>query len=159
MTAPAAPTHTGSDRLLFLNLPVADVAASRAFFSGRGFAFDDRFCDATTACLQLSGTTYVMLLEQPRFAEFTAKPLADPRTTTSALVCVSAIDRDAVDALADAALTAGGSSATEPTDFGMMYGRSFYDLDGHHWEVMWMSAEAVKQAARQAEAARESVPA
>jgi predicted lactoylglutathione lyase len=26
-----------------------------------------------------------------------------------------------------------------------MYGRSFTDPDGHHWEVMWMSEEAVQQ--------------
>ena len=45
--------HTGSDRLVFVNLPVADVAASRAFFSALGFGFDERLCDAETACLQL----------------------------------------------------------------------------------------------------------
>ena len=138
--------HTGSDRLVFVNLPVADVAASRAFFTRLGFAFDERFCDAQTACLQLSDAAYVMLLERPRFADFTAKPLGDPATTTSALICVSAPDRPGVDALAEAALQAGGSPAKEPLDHGFMYGRSFYDPDGHHWEVMWMSEQAVAQA-------------
>ncbi len=139
--------HTGSDRLVFVNLPVADVAASRAFFSGVGLAFDDRFSDARTACLQLSDAAYVMLLERPRFADFAAKPLGDPATTTSALLCVSAADRSGVDALVDAALTSGATPAKEPIDHGVMYGRSFFDLDGHHWEVMWMSAEALEQAA------------
>ena len=134
--------HTGSDRLVFVNLPVADVAASRAFFSRLGFAFDERFCDAQTACLQLSEAAYVMLLERPRFADFTAKPVGDPTTTTSGLLCVSAADREAVDALADTALAVGGTPAKEPMDHGVMYGRSFFDLDGHHWEVMWMSPEA-----------------
>jgi hypothetical protein len=137
--------HTGSDRLVFVNLPVADVAASRAFFARLGFAFDERFCDARTACLQLSEAAYVMLLERPRFADFTAKPVGDPAATTSVLVCVSAADREAVDALADTALASGGTPATEPTDHGVMYGRSFFDLDGHHWEAMWMSAEAMDQ--------------
>ena len=145
MTTPT-PTHTGSDRLVYLNLPVSDVSASRAFFDRLGFSFDDRFCDETTACLKLSELAYVMLLERPRFADFTAKPLGDPATTTAALVCVSAADRDAVDALTDTALAAGASPAKEPMDLGMMYGRSFFDLDGHHWEVMWMSQEAVDQA-------------
>ena len=140
--------HTGSDRLVFVNLPVADVAASRAFFTRLGFGFDERFCDAQTACLQLSDAAYVMLLERPRFADFTAKPLGDPATTTSALLCVSAADRDAVDAFADTALAHGAAPAKEPMDHGVMYGRSFFDLDGHHWEVMWMTSEALEQAAQ-----------
>ena len=137
--------HTGSNRLAFLNLPVADVAASREFFSRLGFSFDERFCDDSTACLVLSELAYVMLLERPRFAGFAARPLPEPGTT-GALLCVSAADRDAVDAFADTALAAGGTPAKEPMDGGVMYGRSFYDLDGHHWEVMWMSPEAVEAA-------------
>ena len=140
------PAHTGSDRLTFLNLPVHDVAASRAFFTRLGFRFDDRFCDEQTACVVLSELAYVMLLEHPRFADFAAKPVGDATTTTSALVCVSAADRSSVDELADAALAAGATPAKEPLDHGSMYGRSFFDLDGHHWEVMWMSPEAVEQA-------------
>ena len=142
----AAP-HTGSNRLTFLNLPVRDVTASRAFFSDLGFSFDDRFCDEQTACLVLSEMAYVMLLEHSRFADFTVKPVGSPATTTSALLCVSAADREAVDDLAERALAAGATPAKEPLDHGSMYGRSFFDLDGHHWEVMWMSTEAVEQAA------------
>ena len=140
-----------TSRMMFVNLPVADVAASRAFFSRLGFAFDERFCDQQTACLQLSEAASVMLLERPRFADFTAKPLGDPAATTSALLCVSAADRAAVDALADTALAHGGTAAKEPMDHGVMYGRSFFDLDGHHWEVMWMSPEAVEQAGQAAQ--------
>ncbi len=135
--------HTGSNRLVFVNLPVQDVTASRTFFSHLGFDFDDRFCDDQTACLVLSDKAYVMLLERARFADFTVKPVGDPATSTSALLCVSAADRAAVDALADATLDAGAAPAKEPLDHGFMYGRSFFDLDGHHWEVMWMSQEAV----------------
>ena len=138
--------HTGSDRLVFVNLPVADVTASRAFFSRLGFTFDERFSDEQTACLQLSEAAYVMLLERPRFADFTAKPVGDPAATTSALLCLSAADREAVDHLADTALASGAGPAKEPMDHGLMYGRSFFDLDGHHWEVMWMSAEALGSA-------------
>ena len=143
--------HTGSDRLVFVNLPVADAAASRAFFARLGFAFDERFCDTQTACLQLSEAAYVMLLERPRFADFTAKPLGDPAATTSALLCVSAADRDGVDALADTALASGATPAKEAMDHGVMYGRSFFDLDGHHWEVMWMSPEALEPAIDEAQ--------
>ena len=138
--------HTGSNRLTFLNLPVQSAAASRAFFSRLGFCFDDRFCDEQTACLVLSEMAYVMLLEHERFASFTVKQPGDPKTTTSALIAVSAADRDTVDSFADTALAAGATPAKEPLDHGFMYGRSFFDLDGHHWEVMWMSPEAVEQA-------------
>jgi predicted lactoylglutathione lyase len=141
-----APQHTGSNRLAFLNLPVASASASRAFFTALGFAFDDRFSDATTACLQLSETAFVMLLERERFADFTARPTGDPASSTSAILAVSAADRSAVDAFADTALAHGATPAKEPLDYGSMYGRSFFDLDGHHWEVVWMSEEAVEQA-------------
>lgn len=92
----------------------------------------------------ISDQSFVMLLEQSRFEEFTVKPLADVRATTGALVCVSADDRAGVDEFADAALAAGASPAKDPQDFGFMYGRSFLDPDGHHWEVMWMDPAAVE---------------
>jgi predicted lactoylglutathione lyase len=136
---------TTSPRLIFVNLPVADVQASTAFFRALGFEFNPKFSDDTTSCMVVSELGYVMLLQNERFADFTVKPLADVSATTGALVCVSAEDRAGVDALADAALAAGGSPAKDPMDHGFMYGRSFLDLDGHHWEVMWMDPAAVEQ--------------
>ena len=131
-------------RLIFVNLPVQDVAAARAFFEALGFAFDPKFTDDSCACMVVSEQAYVMLLDKTRFADFTPKPVADA-ASTEAILCLSAEDRDGVDALADAALAAGGTPANDPMDHGFMYGRSFHDLDGHQWEVMWMSAEAVEQ--------------
>jgi hypothetical protein len=132
-------------RLLFVNLPVSDLDASKAFFGQLGFEFDPKFTDASCACMVVSDQAYVMLLDASRFADFAVKPIADATVTTQALFCVSADSREGVDALADAALAAGGAPAKEPMDHGFMYGRSFADLDGHHWEVMWMSPEAVEQ--------------
>ena len=134
-----------TDRLVFLNLPVADLAASKTFFGALGFSFDPKFTDEQCACMVVSDKAYVMLLDRTRFADFTARPIADAHATTQALLCVSADDRSAVDAFADAALAAGGTLAKEPMDHGFMYGRSFFDLDGHHWEVMWMDPTAVEQ--------------
>lgn len=135
------------DRLLFLNLPVRDLAASMRFFEHLGFAFDPKFTDQSAACLIVSEHAFVMLLERDRFADFAVKPIADAREATAAMVAVSAEDRAAVDAIADAALEAGGTKAADPIDYGVMYGRSFFDLDGHHWEVMWMSPQAAEQGA------------
>ena len=132
-------------RLIFVNLPVKDLDASTAFFRGLGFEFDPKFTDDSAACMVVSEQAYVMLLVEPRFADFTKKPVADARTSTEAILAVSAESREAVDAFAEAALAAGASRANEPMDHGFMYARSFNDLDGHLWEVMWMSQEAVEQ--------------
>jgi predicted lactoylglutathione lyase len=132
-------------RLIFVNLPVKDLKASTAFFRALGFEFDQKFTDDSAACMIVSEQAFVMLLVEPRFADFTKKAVADASKTTEAIFAVSAESREAVDAFADAALAAGGSPANDPMDQGFMYARSFNDLDGHLWEVMWMSAEAVEQ--------------
>jgi predicted lactoylglutathione lyase len=145
---------TPEPRLLFLNLPVADLKASIAFFTHLGFTFDPRFTDDGATCMVVSDQAYVMLLQRDRFADFTAKPVADATHATEALVCVSAADRAGVDAFADAALAAGATHAKDPMDHGFMYGRSFFDLDGHHWEVMWMDPAAVEAGPEQYAAAQ-----
>lgn len=132
-------------RLMFLNLPVNDLAASRDFFSELGFEFNEKFCDDGAACMIVSDQAYVMLLQRDRFAEFVTKPVADPSSAAALTVAISAEDREAVDAFVEAALEAGAGVAKEPQDYGFMYQRSFHDLDGHHWEVAWMDPVAVEQ--------------
>ena len=132
-------------RLLFLNLPVADLPASRAFFDTLGFGFDERFCDDEAACMVVSDQAYVMLLARDRFADFVTKPVADAHEKTALTVAVSADSREAVDAFAATALGAGATAGKDPQDYGFMYQRSFHDLDGHLWEVMWMDPVAAEQ--------------
>lgn len=134
-------------RLIFINLPVRDLPASMRFFEHLGFAFEPKFTDQTAACMIVSEQAYVMLLQRERFGEFAVRELADARDATGAIYAVSADDRAGVDAFANAALDAGAKPAAEPIDYGFMYGRSFFDLDGHHWEVMWMADDAVEQGA------------
>ncbi|MEU8518229.1 VOC family protein [Streptomyces sp. NBC_01216] len=133
-------------QMIFVNLPVKDLEASKSFWSKLGYSFNPQFSDDTTACLVISDTIFAMLLTEPRFKEFTApgKEIADAARTTEVLIALSAESREKVDELADAALSAGGSPAKEPVDYGTMYGRSFADVDGHHWEVMWMDPSAVQ---------------
>lgn len=133
-------------RLLFLNLPVADLAAARVFFGALGFDFNEKFCDQGAACMVVSERAYVMLLRRDRFAEFVTKPLANSAETTGLTVCVSAESRAEVDSLADAAGEAGAGAAKGPQDYGFMYQRSFHDLDGHLWEIAWMDPVAVEKA-------------
>lgn len=132
-------------RLLFLNLPVADLPASRSFFDSLGFAFDERFCDDQAACMVVSDQAYVMLLQRDRFADFVTKPVADAHDATALTVAVSAESRDTVDEFSETATAAGAAPAKDPQDYGFMYQRSFHDLDGHLWEVLWMDPVAAEQ--------------
>jgi predicted lactoylglutathione lyase len=132
-------------RLLFLNLPVADLGASRSFFAKLGFEFNEKFCDEGAACMVVSDQAYVMLLQRDRFADFVTRPVADADEATALTACVSAADRAEVDALAEAAAAAGAGTAKDPQDYGFMYQRSFHDLDGHLWEIAWMDPVAVEK--------------
>ena len=133
-----------NSRLIFLNVAVSDLQTSKAFFGKLGFEFNPTFTNDDCACMVVSEQAYVMLQTKDSFSRFVTKPIADPAAATEAIVCVSADSREDVDAFADAALGAGGTVAGDPMDHGFMYGRSFFDLDGHHWEVMWMSSEAIE---------------
>ena len=140
MTTPANP-----GRMLFVSLPVADVERSKAFFAALGFSYNPMFTDETTACMLVGEQAFVMLLNREKFAEFSKLPIADPRTHALALYSFSVSSRDEVDAVSAAALAAGGSEADGAEDYGFMYSRSFFDLDGHGWQVMWMDPAAVEQ--------------
>ena len=132
-------------RLLFLNLPVADLAASRAFFAELGFDFNEKFCDEGAACMVVSEQAYVMLLQRDRFAEFVTRPVADAHRGDRAHRLHQRRRPREVDSLAEAALAAGASAVKDPQDYGFMYQRSFHDLDGHHWEIAWMDPVAVEK--------------
>lgn len=129
--------------MIFLNLPVNDVEVSKTFFEKLGYASNPQFSDERTACVVVSDTIFVMLLEKDRFKDFTKKDIADAETSAEALICLSAESRAGVDELVDAALAAGGSPALDPQDHGFMYQRSFLDPDHHQWEIMWMDPAAV----------------
>ncbi|MER7534848.1 VOC family protein [Streptomyces sp. NPDC097704] len=133
-------------QMIFVNLPVKDVNASKAFFEKLGFSSNPQFSDETTACVVISDTIFAMLLEEPKFKSFMApgKEVSDATKSTEVLVTLSAESREKVDQLADRALAAGGGPAKDPLEMGSIYGRSFADLDGHHWEVFWMDPAAVQ---------------
>ena len=137
------PEHPG--RMLFLNIPVVDLERSKAFFAKLGFSFNPKFTDETATCMLVGEQAFVMLLTREKFAEFAKLPLADPTTHTLALYCFSVSSREEVDAVSAAALAAGGTEVDGAEDYGFMYSRSFYDLDGHGWQVMWMDPAAAEQ--------------
>ena len=133
---------TQTDRALFVTLPVADVERSKAFFAQLGFDFDPAFTGETAACMKVGEHASVMLGARDTFAELSHRPVGDPTTHALALFCFSVSERDDVDAVTKAALAAGATEADGPEDHGFMYTRSFFDLDGHGWQVMWMNPAA-----------------
>ena len=140
-------------KLIFVNLPVADLAAARAFYEAIGAANEPRFTDDTAACMVLSETIHVMLLTHDKFSQFTPKRIADAHQTSEVLVAISADSRDAVDEIAEKALAAGGRAPRPTEDYGWMYSRPFEDLDGHIWEPFWMDLEAATKAMAETAAA------
>jgi uncharacterized protein len=130
-------------RMLFVNLPVADLQASKAFFATLGFEFNPQFTDDNAACMIVNEHTNVMLLTKPHFSSFTDKALIDPLTQAQTLLAFSADNREEVDQLADAAVAAGGKETKDPQDLGFMYQRVVQDLDGHVWEIAHMDMSKV----------------
>ena len=133
-------------QLIFINLPVADLAKSMAFYEAVGFTNNPMFTDETAACMVLSDAIHVMLLTHPKWQSFTAKPIPDAKESAQVMLCLSRDSREAVDAITEAAARAGGTPDCNPRqDYGFMYGRSFEDPDGHIWEVMWMDLAAAQE--------------
>ncbi|HWU94110.1 MAG TPA: VOC family protein [Sphingomonas sp.] len=134
-------------QMIFVNLPVSDVAKSTAFYEAIGCTKDARFSNEQASAMQLSEEIVFMILSKDFFQTFTPKPIADAHSVTEALICISRDSRDAVDAIVEAAGRAGGKAdVREKQDMGFMYGRSFEDPDGHIFEPMFMDMEAAMAA-------------
>jgi predicted lactoylglutathione lyase len=125
-------------QMIFVNLPVRDLEASRTCFAALGYTFNPQFTNQDAACMVISDSIFVMLLVEPFFQGFTPRPLCDARSHTEVITCLSAPSRAAVDALVDKALAAGASEPMPARDYGFMYQRGFQDLDGHLWEIAYM---------------------
>ena len=126
-------------KMIFVNLPVRDLAKAKAFYEAMGAVNNPQFSDATSACMVVSDTIFVMLLTHEKWAFFTKKPIADARNTSEAMLAISCDTRQAVDTMTDAAAAHGGKADVNPKqEHVFMYGRSFEDPDGHIWEPFFM---------------------
>jgi uncharacterized protein len=124
---------------VYINLPVADVAASRAFFTGLGLSINEDFSNESAIAVTLGPSSAAMLLSHDFFKGFTPLPIADARAATGVLVAVQLESRDAVDAMAAKAFATGATPVRDPQDHGFMYAHAFADPDGHIWEPFWMN--------------------
>jgi predicted lactoylglutathione lyase len=142
-------------RMIFVNLPVSDLQRSRAFLEALGAVNEPRFTDDTAACMTFSESIHVMILTHDKFRQFTPRPIADANSASEVLICLSADSRESVDSAVERAEANGGTADPAPKqDYGVMYGRSVADPDGHIFEIMWMDPAAAE---RGAEAVQEAI--
>jgi len=135
-------------RMIFVNLPVADLQKSRAFVEALGAVNEPKFTDDTATCMRLADNIFVMILTHEKFSQFTPRPIADATAGSEVLLCLSADSRESVDSTVERGVLAGGSADPAPKqDYGVMYGRSIADPDGHIWEIMWMDSAAAERGA------------
>ena len=132
-----------AERMMFVNLPVRDLARAEGCFGKLGFSFNARFTDEKAACMVVSDAAYVMLIQEAFYRTFTRRELCDA-AREEGLVALSCESRPEVDDLVGRAVDAGGAQAMPPVDHGFMYERSFYDPDGHHWAVFWMDPKVAQ---------------
>jgi predicted lactoylglutathione lyase len=130
---------------IFVNLPVKDLNKTIGFFTKLGFRFDPQFSDANATCMIVGEDIFVMLLVEKFFKTFTKKEICDTTKNTEVIVALSAESREKVDQLINKAIEAGGMESREPQDHGWMYGRSFEDIDGHLWEIIYMDESALRK--------------
>lgn len=126
---------------IFVNLPVKDLDRSIEFFTRLGFAFDPQLSNDSATCMIVSDHIFVMLLIEPLFKTFTDKAICDTRKKTEVLVCLAVDQRQRVDELVSKAMLAGGRALKQPQDHGFMYSHGFEDLDGHLWEIIYLSSK------------------
>ncbi|MFE1428912.1 VOC family protein [Streptomyces sp. PDY-4] len=131
-------------QMIFVNLPVNDLDATKRFFTELGYTINPQFSDETAASVVISDTIIAMMLTREKYAQFTKKEIVDATKSSEVLIALSAESREKVDELVEKAVAAGGTISGETQDHGFMYGRAFDDLDGHTWEVVWMDPAAVQ---------------
>jgi uncharacterized protein len=131
-------------RMIFVNLPVTDLAASTRFYEAIGCEKNEQFSDDKASSMVWSDAITFMLLTRDYFATFTPKPISDAKATSEVLICLSQDSREAVDAITEAAAAAGGrADIRERQDLGFMYSRAFEDPDGHVFEPAFMDMQAL----------------
>jgi predicted lactoylglutathione lyase len=129
---------------IFVNLPVKDLSRTVELFNRLGFTFNPQFTDENATCMIINDNIFVMLLVEKFFKTFTKKEICDTTKNTEVIIALSTESREKVDEMMQNVFEAGGKESREPQDHGWMYGRSFQDINGHLWEIIYMDEKALK---------------
>jgi predicted lactoylglutathione lyase len=130
---------------IFVNLPVKDLGKTMEFFKKLGFEFNPQFTDENATCMVVNENIFVMLLVEKFFKTFTQKEICVTTKNTEVIIALSTESREKVDQMLENVIKAGGKESRKPQDHGWMYGRSFEDLNGHLWEIIYMDEKALKE--------------
>lgn len=133
-------------KMIFVNLPVTELARAQAFYEALGFINNPQFSDDNSACMVWSEAIHVMLLTHAKWQGFTNRPIP-PAGMSEVMLAISCDSREAVDRMNEAAVRHGGTADVNPKqDLGFLFNRSLADPDGHVWEAMWMDPAAIPSA-------------
>ncbi len=130
---------------IFVNLPVKDLNKTIDFFTKLGFRFNPQFTDENATCMIVGEDIFVMLLIEKFFKTFTKKEICDTMKYTEVITALSAESKEKVDQIIKNAIEFGGTESRETQDYGWMYGRSFEDINGHIWEIIYMDENVIKK--------------
>ena len=120
-------------KMIFVNLPVRDLAASTRFYEALGLTKNPQFSDGEK-CVSMvwSDAITIQLLTRQYFATFSTKPITDSHATCAAMFALTLDSREDVDRLTEAGAAAGGQAdVRKRMDMGWLYNREIEDPDGH----------------------------
>lgn len=121
---------------IYVNLPVKDIPKTKEFWTNLGFAINEQISDERAVCVLMSDTISVMFLTEDFFETFSERPVPKG-DTTQVLVALGLDSREEVDRLVNAAVANGATQHEEPQNQGWMYQNSFWDINGHGWNIIF----------------------
>jgi predicted lactoylglutathione lyase len=128
-------------RQLLINLPVRDIQKSRSFFEALGLVLNQKLTDENATCFNIDDNIVIALLPAEHFkGAISGNEVADAEKTNEVLLSVGVESKEDVDSFAAKAAAAGAKEIGKPTDFGPIYGATFADLDGHQWNIFYMTS-------------------
>lgn len=123
---------------IFINLPVENVEKSMDFYIQLGFSNKTLFSDDQQKCMVWSEQIYVMLISQEKFKTYSGKTISGKKNNIDAYFTLPVESLDAVNAIVDRGLKAGGTEPMSMIDEGFMQIRKIEDFDGHTWDIIYM---------------------
>ncbi len=121
---------------IYVNLPVKNIEQTKAFWTNIGFPINDQISDENAVCIIMGDNMYVMFLTEDYFQTFSERPVPKG-DTTQVLIAIGLNSREEVDQAVHAAVENGATQHEEPQDHGWMYQNSFWDINGHGWNIIF----------------------
>lgn len=129
------------NKQIIVNMSVKNLDQSKAFFSALGYTFHPMFSNEHAALMIIAENSIsAMLMSESFFTSFHNKQITNTGEAIEMWVSLSCDSREEVDSLMAKAVAAGATATGEPQDCGFMYGHGFEDLDGHTWQLNYMSS-------------------